>query len=66
LERRYAEAEAALTETYPVLVGNEVDKEMTATVRRWIEDLYRATGKPQRAQAYFQEVEQQQRAARAP
>jgi hypothetical protein len=35
-------------------------------VHGWIEDLYRSTGRPQQAQAYFQQVEQQERAARAP
>ena len=38
----------------------------TASVRRWIEDLYRSTGRPQQAQAYFQQVEAQERAARNP
>jgi eukaryotic-like serine/threonine-protein kinase len=66
LQRRFAEAEAALTETYPVLVRSQLDAEMTSTVRRWIEDLYRATGRPQQAQAYFQQVEAEARTARTP
>jgi len=35
-------------------------------VRRWIEDLYRSTGRPQQAQAYFQRVQGQDRTARNP
>jgi hypothetical protein len=35
-------------------------------VRRWIEDLYRSTGRSQQAQAYFERVDAQQRAARNP
>ena len=35
----------------------DCDDQLTATVRRWIEDLYRATGRPQQAQAYFQQVQ---------
>jgi serine/threonine protein kinase/tetratricopeptide (TPR) repeat protein len=66
LQRRFPEAEAALTETYPLLLRAQVDAEMTATVRAWIEDLYRSTGRPQQAQAYFQQLEQQERAARTP
>lgn len=66
LQRRYAEAEAALTETYPVLVRSQVDAEMTATVRRWIEDLYRVTNRPQQAQAYFQQLKAEDRTARTP
>jgi tetratricopeptide (TPR) repeat protein len=56
LQRRFPEAEAALTETYPLLLRAQVDAEMTATVRAWIEDLYRSTGRPQQAQAYFQQL----------
>ena len=46
LQRRFPEAEAALTETYPVLVRSQLDAEMTSTVRGWIEELYRSTGRP--------------------
>ena len=66
MQRRFAEAEPALLETYPVLVRARMDEHHTASVRRWIEDLYRSTGRPQQAQAYFQQVEAQDRAARTP
>jgi serine/threonine-protein kinase len=66
LQGRFAEAEPALLETYPLLVRARIDEHHTASVRRWIEDLYRSTGRPQQAQAYFQQVEAQERAARAP
>ena len=66
VQRRFAEAEPALIETYPVLVQARLDDQLTATVRRWIEDLYRATGRPQQAQAYFQQVQAEDRTARAP
>jgi hypothetical protein len=66
LQRRFADAEAALTQTYPVLVRSQLDAEMTSTVRRWIEDLYRATNRPQQAQAYFQQVDAEARTARTP
>jgi len=63
---RYAEAEPALLETYPVLLRARMEEHHTASVRRWIEDLYRSTGRPQQAQAYFERVDAQQRAARNP
>jgi tetratricopeptide (TPR) repeat protein len=66
VQRRFAEAEPALIETYPLLVQARLDDQLTATVRRWIEDLYRTTGQPQQAQAYFEQVEAQRRAARNP
>ena len=66
MQGRFAEAEPALLETYPVLIRAKVDEHHIAYVRRWIEDLYRATGRPQQAQAYFQQVDAQQRAARNP
>jgi len=65
-QRRFAEAEPALLETYPVLVKARLDDQLTATVRQWIEDLYRATGRPQQAQAYFQQLPPQDRSARTP
>ena len=66
MQGRFAEAEPALLETYPVLVRAQMDEEHTSSVRRWIEDLYRSTGRAQQAQAYFQQIEAQQRAARNP
>ena len=66
VQRRFAEAEPALIETYPVLVQARLDDQLTATVHRWIEELYRATGRPQQAQAYFQQVQAEDRTARAP
>jgi eukaryotic-like serine/threonine-protein kinase len=66
MQARFAEAEPALLETYPVLVRARMEEHHTASVRRWIEDLYRATGRPQQAQAYFQRVDAQERAARNP
>jgi eukaryotic-like serine/threonine-protein kinase len=66
MQGRFAEAEPALLETYPVLVRAGIDEHHTAAVRRWIEELYRSTGRPQQAAAYFQQVEAQERAARAP
>jgi serine/threonine protein kinase/Tfp pilus assembly protein PilF len=65
-QRRFAEAEPALLETYPVLVKARLDDQLTATVRQWIEDLYRATGRPQQAQAYFKQLPPQDRSARTP
>jgi serine/threonine-protein kinase len=66
LQKRFGEAEPALLETYPVLIRARMDEHHIASVHGWIEDLYRSTGRPQQAQAYFQQVEQQERAARAP
>ncbi len=66
VQRRFAEAEPALLETYPLLVQARLDDQLTATVHRWIEDLYRATGRPQQAQAYFQQVQDKNRTARTP
>jgi serine/threonine protein kinase/Tfp pilus assembly protein PilF len=66
LQGRVAEAEPALIETYPVLVRARMDEHHIASVHGWIEDLYRVTNRPQQAQAYFQQVEIQQRAARNP
>jgi tetratricopeptide (TPR) repeat protein len=66
MQARFAEAEPALLETYPVLVRARMEEHHTASVRRWIEDFYRATGRTQQAQAYFQRVDAQERAARNP
>ncbi len=66
MQGRFAEAEPALLETYPLLLRARMDDHHTASVRRWIEELYRSTGRPQQAQAYFRQVEAQERAARAP
>jgi len=38
----------------------------TASVRRWIEDLYHSTGRAKQAAAYFQQVQEQDRTARTP
>ena len=66
MQGRFAEAEPALLESYPVLVRAKLDEHHTATVRRWIEDLYRATGRSQQAQAYFRQVQETDRTARTP
>ena len=66
LQGRYAEAEPALLETYPVLLRARMEEHHTASVRRWIEDLYRSTGRPQQAQAYFKQVQSEDRSARNP
>jgi serine/threonine protein kinase/Tfp pilus assembly protein PilF len=66
MQGRLAEAEPALLESYPLLVRGRLDDHLTAPVRRWIEDLYRTTGRPQEARAYFQQVQEQDRTARAP
>ncbi len=66
MQGRFAEAEPALLETYPVLVRARMDEHHTASVRLWIEDLYRATGRSQQAQAYFQQVETRDSVARTP
>jgi serine/threonine protein kinase/tetratricopeptide (TPR) repeat protein len=66
MQGRLAEAEPALLETYPVLVRARMDQEHTSAVRRWIEELFRVTGRPQQAQAYFQQVQAQDRTARTP
>jgi serine/threonine protein kinase/Tfp pilus assembly protein PilF len=66
MQGRYAEAEPALLETYPVLLRARMEEHHTASVRRWIEDLYRSTGRPQQAQAYFKQVQSEDRSARNP
>lgn len=66
MQGRFAEAEPALLETYPVLMRAGLDEHHTAAVRRWIEDLYQSTGRRQQAAAYFQQVQAQDRTARTP
>jgi len=55
LQGNYADAEPALLKAYPVLNKSTraVDRELADEVRRWIEDLYRAMGKPAAAEKYF-------------
>jgi serine/threonine protein kinase/tetratricopeptide (TPR) repeat protein len=53
LQRNFSAAEPALVESYPILVRTQPTHEMTSLVRQWIEELYRASGRPQAAQAYF-------------
>ena len=66
LQRRFARSRSRrCSRRYPVLVRARLSEQLTATVRRWIEELYRATGRPQQAQAYFQQVQAQDRAARS-
>ena len=57
---------ARIAEIYPLLVRAGIDEHHTKSVRRWIEELYRSTGRPQQAAAYFQQVEAQERAAHNP
>jgi eukaryotic-like serine/threonine-protein kinase len=66
VQRRFAEAEPALLEAYPVLVRARMSEHHTASVRRWIEDLYQSTGRSEQAAAYFQQVQAQDRTARNP
>ena len=66
MQGRFAEAEPVLLEAYPVLVRARLDDRLTASVRLWIEDLYRATNRPQQAQAYFKQVQSEDRTARNP
>jgi serine/threonine protein kinase len=66
LQGRFAEAEPALIESYPVIVRAQLPAHHVESVRGWIEDLYRATGRPQQAQAYFQQLREQDRTARTP
>ena len=55
LQGHYAEAEPMLLKTYPMLSKSTRagDREAANDVRRWIEDLYRAMGKPAAAEKYF-------------
>jgi tetratricopeptide (TPR) repeat protein len=66
LQRNFTAAEPALLESYPVLVRTQPTHEMTGVVRQWIEEFYRASGKPQAARAYFAGVLAQNSDARAP
>jgi eukaryotic-like serine/threonine-protein kinase len=65
LQQRLDDAEPALIESYPLLRKSQPNDEMTTTVRHWIEELYQAQGRPQAAQAYFTQLQAQQRSARA-
>ena len=66
LQGQFAAAEPALIESYPALLRATPTDEVTSLARSWIEELYRATGRPQQAEAYFQQVDAQERSARAP
>jgi serine/threonine protein kinase/Tfp pilus assembly protein PilF len=66
MQGRFAQAEPALLESYPVLIRARMEEHHTASVRRWIEDLYRSTGRPQQAQAYFEQVQSEDRTAHNP
>jgi hypothetical protein len=66
MQKRFAEAEPALLEAYPVLVRARMSEHHTASVRRWIEELYQSTGRAKQAAAYFQQVQAQDRTARNP
>jgi hypothetical protein len=66
MQGRYEAAEPALLETYPVLVRAKVDEHHIASVHRWIEELYRSTNRPQQAQAYFKQVQSEDRTVRNP
>ena len=66
LQGRFDAAEPALIESYPTLLRSQPDDEMTAHVKRWIDDLYRAKGNPQAGQAYFARLQALQRNARTP
>jgi len=58
LQGRNDDAERALLESYPILLNSSrsPDRETTTLVRQWIETLYKATGRPQVAQQYFERV----------
>jgi len=60
LQGRNAEAERALLESYPILLNSsrKPDRETAVVVRQWIESLYKATGRPQAAQQYFEQLQQ--------
>ena len=51
----YGDAEAALLKAYPVLNKSTrvIDREQANEVRRWIEELYQAMGRPAAAEKYF-------------
>jgi serine/threonine protein kinase len=52
---KYAEAEPALLSAYPLLNNSARpgDRELAKDIRPWIEDLYRAMGRPTAAREYF-------------
>jgi hypothetical protein len=54
-QRRFAEAEPALIESYPVILRTPRGAlgEAQVLVAQWIEDLYRDMGRPDAAQKYF-------------
>jgi eukaryotic-like serine/threonine-protein kinase len=66
MQGRFAQAEPALLESYPVMVRAQLPAHHLESVRGWIEDLYRATGRSQQAQAYFRQVQEEDRTARTP
>jgi tetratricopeptide (TPR) repeat protein len=59
LQGKLAQAEPALLESYPVIHRStrEMDRETAATVRQWIENLYRQMGQPEAAQQYFERLD---------
>lgn len=59
LQNRYDEAERALTESYPVILRSpsSADREISATVRSWIESVYTAMGRNDAARAYFAKLD---------
>jgi serine/threonine protein kinase/Tfp pilus assembly protein PilF len=60
LEGRTSEAEPALRESYPILLGSQrsTHREAAVEVRGWIEDLYRTLGRPEAAREYFAKLPQ--------
>jgi len=60
MQGRNAEAERALLESYPIILksSRKPDHETAVVVRQWIESLYKATGRPQAAQQYFERLKQ--------
>jgi serine/threonine protein kinase/predicted Zn-dependent protease len=60
MQGRNAEAERALLESYPIIrkSSRKPDHETAVVVRQWIESLYKATGRPQAAQQYFEQLKQ--------
>jgi hypothetical protein len=55
MQQRPQEAERALTESYPVILGSTShgDQEIADTVRGWLESLYASTGRSDVAREYF-------------
>ncbi len=52
---RMADAERALTQSYPILAHSQraSDVEVTQEIRRWIEELYQQQNRPEAAHAFF-------------